>query len=179
MSYQLAAAWRRPFVGEAKEPAGHAAAGPEVHRLLTDPAGNPLDPTKLQAGELVRVALLVRLPSTLDSGRWGYLAVTDRLPAGLEAVDPELASSTSVAEVGPRHPFSELLRWGSGEPTHVELRDDRVSLYFDRVNDDTLAATYLARATTPGHFVMPPAMAELMYEPGSVGWSEALDVAVR
>jgi uncharacterized protein YfaS (alpha-2-macroglobulin family) len=84
-----------------------------------------------------------------------------------------------VAEVGPKHPFSELLRWGAGDPSHVELRDDRVNLYFDRVNDDTLAATYLARATTPGTFVMPPAMAELMYEPESGGWSEALLVTVR
>lgn len=179
ISYQLTASWRRPFAGDTKVAAGHEQAGPEVHRLITDPAGNPVDLTRLDAGALVRVALLVRLPSALPRERRGYLALTDRLPAGLEAVDPELASSASVAEVGPKHPFSELLRWGAGEPSHVELRDDRVSLYFDRVNDDTFAATYLARATTPGTFVMPPAMAELMYEPESGGWSEALQVTVR
>jgi uncharacterized protein YfaS (alpha-2-macroglobulin family) len=179
ISYQLAASWRRPFVSDAKVAAGHETAGPEVHRLITDPSGNPLDLSRLEAGALVRVALLVRLPSGLASDRRGYLALTDRLPAGLEAVDPELASSAAVAEVGPKHPFSELLRWGAGDPSHVELRDDRVNLYFDRVNDDTLAATYLARATTPGTFVMPPAMAELMYEPESGGWSEALLVTVR
>jgi uncharacterized protein YfaS (alpha-2-macroglobulin family) len=49
----------------------------------------------------------------------------------------------------------------------------RVNLYFDRTYSKTLYATYLARATTRGKYTLPPASGEIMYEPGSEGWSDA------
>jgi hypothetical protein len=38
--------------------------------------------------------------------------------------------------------------------------------------DEFVAGSYMIRATTPGRFVAPPAMAELMYEPDSTGYSK-------
>ncbi len=180
VSYQLAASWRRPLFEGPVPAASRMTTGPDVHRVITDPLGKTLDPSHIKAGDTVRVALLVRMPEGLQRDRYGYLAVTDRLPAGFEPVDPDLATVASAPDIGPRHPFADLLRWGGGgEPSHVELRDDRVQIYFDQLNDDTVVATYLARAVTPGDFVLPPAMAELMYEPSSVGWSDAGKVSVQ
>jgi hypothetical protein len=54
---------------------------------------------------------------------------------------------------------------------HRELHDDRVS-YFARVLwTGTYRASYVARATTAGSFVAPPAYAEEMYNPALQGRS--------
>ena len=55
---------------------------------------------------------------------------------------------------------------------HKEIRDDRV-VYFARVLwKGNYTATYVARATTAGTFVRPPAHAEEMYNPSLGGRSE-------
>jgi uncharacterized protein YfaS (alpha-2-macroglobulin family) len=55
---------------------------------------------------------------------------------------------------------------------HQEIRDDR-AVYFVRVLErGTYTATFVARATTAGTFVHPPAHAEEMYNPSLGGRSE-------
>jgi uncharacterized protein YfaS (alpha-2-macroglobulin family) len=179
VAYQLRASWRRPLQGAEALSATRAAKGPSVYRVFTDAKGRDLDIAAVRAGDVVRVALLVKLPEgELDRDRLGYLAVTDRLPAGFEPVQPDLATVASAPDLEERHPFSSWLSYGN-EASHVELRDDRVHIYFDRVWGSAVAATYLARATTPGEFVLPPAAAELMYEGDSTGYSDAGRVTIR
>ena len=86
----------------------------------------------------------------------------------------------SAPEIQKEHPFHEgLTSWG-GSASHVDVRDDRVNVYFDHVYGGNAAyATYLVRATTPGEFTLPAARGELMYEPGSEGYSEGGRVIVR
>jgi hypothetical protein len=160
--------------------AATAESGPEVYRVYTRPDGSAVDLEQLTAGELLRVALLVRMPTGPDIKR-GYLAITDRLPAGFEAVQPDLATVASAPELGSAHPLANLLAYPQSTASHVEMRDDRVQLYFDRVSDYArdVAATYLVRVTTPGTFALPPAMAELMYQPDSLSYSEGGKVAIR
>ncbi|MEL7363242.1 MAG: hypothetical protein AAFN13_14300, partial [Bacteroidota bacterium] len=67
--------------------------------------------------------------------------------------------------------------WGSFN--HTELRDDRVLLFADYLRRGEHTYTYLARATTPGTFVHPPAQAELMYEPEVNGRTATGTVVVR
>jgi hypothetical protein len=93
-------------------------------------------------------------------------------------MEPDLWTVARAPELGEEHPMADMLRWGSSEASHVELRDDRVLLYFDRVWGEYVAGTYLIRATTPGHYTVPPAMGELMYEPDSTGYSTAAEVTV-
>lgn len=178
VAFQVEAAWRRPLAGSETLAETRAARGPSVYRVFTDPKGRPVDLGAVKAGDVVRVALLVKLPSEVDRERLGYLAVTDRLPAGFEPVQPDLSTVASAPDLDERHPFAGYLMYGS-EASHVELRDDRVHVYFDRVWGGEVAATYLARATTPGEFVLPPAAAELMYEGDSTGYSEAGRVVIR
>ena len=152
--------------------------GPSVYRVITDPRGGAVDLGNVKAGDLLRVALFARLPE-IDSDRRGYVALTDRLPSGFEPVQPDLATVARAPEIEEHHPFASTLRWSSAEANHIELRDDRVSVYFDRVWGDSVAATYLVRATTPGVFVLPAAAGELMYEPDSVGYTDAGQVTIR
>ena len=52
------------------------------------------------------------------------------------------------------------------------MRDDRVVYSATILWRGTYTATYVARATTPGTFIKPPAHAEEMYNPGVRGRSD-------
>lgn len=153
--------------------------GPSVYRVYTTATGAPLDVAQVKAGDMVRVALRVEVPE-IDPWRASHLAVTDMLPAGFQPVIEGLASNSGPPSLDETHPFHEgLSQWGS-TPSHVDVRSDRVNVYFDRVYGGRAAyATFLVRAVTPGDFLAPPARGELMYEPGSEGYSESTRVVVR
>jgi acyl-CoA synthetase (AMP-forming)/AMP-acid ligase II len=55
---------------------------------------------------------------------------------------------------------------------HVEMRDSRVVIFADHLPPGVHVTSFVARATTPGVFVMKPARGELMYEPEVWGRSE-------
>jgi uncharacterized protein YfaS (alpha-2-macroglobulin family) len=152
--------------------------GPSVYRVISDPRGGSVDLSKIKAGTLLRVALFARLPE-LDEERRGYVALTDRLPAGFEPVQPDLATVASAPEIESHHPFADALRWNSSEVNHIEMHDDSVSIYFDRPWGDSVAATFLVRATTPGIFALPAAVGELMYEADGLGYSDAGEVTIQ
>src|SRR5690606_29828405 len=101
--------------------------GPEIYRVFTRPDGSPVDLAAVKHGELLRVALLMRLGS--GERQRAYLAVTDRLPAGFEPVDTDLDTVASAPDIDERHPFAELLRWSYDRPSHLELHADRVHVY--------------------------------------------------
>ena len=144
--------------------------------------GKPI--ISVREGQLVRVRLRVTVKSDRD-----FVAVEDPLPAGLEAVDLNLRTSAALkppewarkqlADDAQRTQRS-LLPWGWWSPwEHTEMRDDRV-LYFAR----TLARgswdiSYVARATTAGVFVRPPAHVEEMYNPAVHGRSDGGWFTVR
>jgi uncharacterized protein YfaS (alpha-2-macroglobulin family) len=50
-------------------------------------------------------------------------------------------------------------------PKRLDVRDDRVVVVCDVVAGKS-AWTYLARAVTPGEYVVPPVRGECMYDPG-------------
>lgn len=176
IAFEVRAAWRRP---SAADEAFRTARGPMVYRLYTDAKGGPVDLAKVRPGDVLRVALLARRPTSVDPARFGYVAITDRLPAGFEPVQQDLATVAAQPEIDDAHPLAAWLRYADERPSHLELHDDRVNVYFDGANGDDVAATYLVRATTPGRFAIPPATAELMYEPDSLGATEPSQVVVR
>ncbi len=181
-AFALETHYRRPLAAQGSRVARRAVNGVSIHRVFTDPKGNPIDLANVKAGSLVRIALQIQLPK-LDSYRLSYVAITDRLPGGFEPVDTDLATTANVPDLGAEHPFHEGLTGYGGSASHVDVRDDRVQLYFDRVHvggsGRTVHATYVARATTPGKFVIPPARGELMYENDSEGWSDAGVVEIK
>jgi uncharacterized protein YfaS (alpha-2-macroglobulin family) len=146
-------------------------------------------------GEIVRVRLRVTVPADRQ-----FVVLDDALPAGLEAIDLSLRTAGGIPGPGAGRAANDYFvnanageadegdsgdggdddrwyygSWDSGwwSPfDHKEMRDDRV-LYFATVLwKGTYTATYLARATTPGTFVRPPAQAEEMYNPAVRGRSD-------
>jgi len=176
-SFMVSARWRREAASEEGGSASLAATtsknGPDLYRVITDVKGRAVDFDAVAPGQVLRVVLLARMPEHLAYERRGYLALTDRLPAGFEAMQPDLWTVATVPELDAGHPLYETLQWTGSNASHVELRDDRAHFYFDEFWGEWVHATYLVRATTPGRFTAPPAMAELMYEPDSAGYSEA------
>ncbi len=145
-------------------------------------------------GELVRVRLRITVPADRQ-----FVAMEDLLPAGLEAVDVSYRTSS---ELGPfvkgtpeqnevrrpdsrRGPLWQNLLYGNWDggwwsPWEVkEMRDDRVFFFSRQLWSGTYDATYLARATTAGTFVRPPAHAEEMYNAAVQGRSDGGIFSVR
>jgi uncharacterized protein YfaS (alpha-2-macroglobulin family) len=132
--------------------------------------------TSVREGDLVRV----RLRITVNGDR-EFVAVEDPLPAGLEAVDLNLRTSAALqapawaqrADARRSRRSGASQYWGWWSPwEHTEMRDDRV-LYFSRqLGRGSWDISYVARATTAGRFVRPPAHAEEMYNPAVHGRSD-------
>jgi uncharacterized protein YfaS (alpha-2-macroglobulin family) len=120
----------------------------------------------IKAGARVRI----RLTMVADNRRY-HVALVDPLPAGLEIINPALAVSGSI----PQDPNSEESRygwwWWWTWYEHQNMRDERAEVFTSLLWDGVFEYTYVARATTPGTFVVPPAKAEEMYSPEVFGRS--------
>jgi uncharacterized protein YfaS (alpha-2-macroglobulin family) len=142
---------------------------------------------RFTGGDLVLADLVIVTPSPRD-----FVVVDDPLPAGFEAVDSHLATTSSRLDVGQ-----------SGEPpcaeceddegrdelaaghtffedyTQRELRDDRVLFFIDHMQAGMYHYRYLARATTLGKFVLPSTRVEEMYTPETFGRNGATLVNIE
>ncbi|NUP11439.1 MAG: hypothetical protein HOW73_35790 [Polyangiaceae bacterium] len=152
--------------------------GPSVHRLYLDEAGNPLDPGAIPIGTLVRVVLAIHAPIELPQEQRQYLALTDPIPAGFEPVDPRLMAF-EPSDDQPNVAIQKLVGTALSSPDHVDLRDDRVQVYVDEMDGDTVVTSYLARATTKGRFIARPTFAEWMYVPDGDGRGAGTEVVVQ
>jgi alpha-2-macroglobulin len=107
-----------------------------------------------RAGDVVRVRVTLVTPEDRH-----HLALSERLPAGLEAINMRLATSSGKAQ-------ADEDRSHDWRPVpYQEIRDDRVSYFTERLSDGVEVMEFLARATTAGTFVVPSANAEEMYQP--------------
>ncbi|HEV2862268.1 MAG TPA: alpha-2-macroglobulin family protein [Pyrinomonadaceae bacterium] len=113
----------------------------------------------VRAGARVRVRV-----SVLNPARRYHVALVDPMPAGLEALNPELATTGSLpAETGTHRVFM----WAWYE--HQNLRDERAEAFTSLLWEGEHEYSYFTRATTPGLFVVPPPRAEEMYSPETFG----------
>jgi uncharacterized protein YfaS (alpha-2-macroglobulin family) len=142
--------------------------------------------TSVAEGDLVRVRLRLTVPSTRT-----FVVLDDALPAGLEAVDLSLQTAEKLPGPGVKHDEDQQEQgeaanwygfWDAGwwSPfDHREIRDDRVVYAATMLWPGTYTASYVARATTPGTFIKPPAHAEEMYNPAVYGRSDGGTFVVR
>jgi alpha-2-macroglobulin len=126
----------------------------------------------IKAGARVRVRLTMVAPS-----RRYHVALVDPIPAGLEAMNPELAVTGSI----PQDPKESTNRfwWWRVWYEHQNMRDERVEAFASLLWDGVYTYSYVARATTPGAFVVPPSKAEEMYHPETFGRSATDRVIVE
>ncbi|MEL6345987.1 MAG: alpha-2-macroglobulin family protein [Myxococcota bacterium] len=121
-------------------------------------------------GALVRVRLTVTTEEALN-----YIAIDDLLPAGLEPLNAALKTTQSVKAA----PLSPAAVRGAGLLSYQEIRDHRVAFYADALPAGTVEYQYVARATTPGTFLRPPASVEAMYKTEIRGSTEIDEVTIR
>ncbi|WP_234022507.1 alpha-2-macroglobulin family protein [Sorangium cellulosum] len=164
-----------------------AIAPEDLAAALGGAAGAAPPSLSFAGGDLVLGELLVVTPSPRD-----FVVIDDPLPAGLEAIDARLATSARSLDVDAAEAEAEAAAGGDDdqddlratgrayEPSRFvrEVRDDRVLFFVDHMAAGMYRYRYLARATTLGAFVVPPARAEEMYVPEVFGRTGATTVKV-
>lgn len=132
----------------------------------------------VNAGELVIVDLIFESAEPRER-----IVLDDPLPAGLEALDYDLDTTSQAnrdAESRPSDPKSSWLGTTFREArSRREVRDDRVVTTFDKIEPGMYRVHYLARATSIGSFVMPPTRIEAMYAPEVYGRTAAGVLTVK
>jgi alpha-2-macroglobulin len=137
-----------------------------TYEAIDDPADvkqNADGSWTIKSGSRVRVRLQMIAPA-----RRYHVALVDNLPAGVEIINPDLAVSKST-EVTDSKEFQGSSRWFD----HQNLRDNRTEAFTSLLWEGNWNYSYIARATTPGIFVVPPAKAEEMYSPETFGRSKS------
>ena len=135
-------------------------------RRFTDLKGKTI--SRIRAGSAFKVQITVRTNQTLL-----HLDVEDPIPAGCEPIDETL--NTSQQGLAPPSnswsPFTGAVLDLSWYLQHVDLRDDRVSLYSYSLPPGTYRYSYLAQATVPGTYTVAPTHASEAFFPEVFGRS--------
>ncbi len=149
-------------------PADHGFTVSRVYEAVDDPSDVKRDADgtwHVKAGAKVRVRVAMIVPA-----RRYHVALVDPLPAGFEAMNSDLAVTGAVpSDPKSASPGRGPWWWFGTWYEHQNLRDERVEAFASLVWDGVYDYTYVARATTPGTFVVPPSKAEEMYAPETFG----------
>jgi hypothetical protein len=147
-----------------------------VYEPLDDPDDVVLDEEgvwRIKAGARVRVKITL-----VANTRRYHVALVDPLPAGLEIINPALAVSENVP-TDPNEQQGRWWWWWWPWYEHQNLRDERAEAFTSLLWEGVYSYSYVARATTPGEFVVPPTKAEEMYTPEVFGRSGSDKVIVE
>jgi hypothetical protein len=147
------------------------------YSLLDDP-GTSIDSAPL--GEVVRITLTV----LTDADR-KFVVVEDALPAGLEPIDPQLKiipldlrqqleEEQQEAVLGPAPDYAApWFAWYYNPWDDVQIRDERLVLFADRLPAGVHEYVFYARATTPGDYFVAPTVVEESFFPEVFGRSDS------
>ena len=133
------------------------------------------DPMRLERGELVRIDLYVQLPAARN-----FVVVDDPVPGGLEPVNRDLATASTVDAEKGEFLRSDASYWftcndwrGFGSSYwsfyHRELRHHAARFFADYLPAGNYHLSYVAQAIAPGEFQVLPTHAEEMYDPDIFG----------
>ncbi len=146
---------------------------------------------EIKAGSRVKVTLTMLAPA-----RRYHVALVDPLPAGLEAENAALRGTAPAAATSGSTSRGPIHHRGRGRVSidtgyaphwwrmwgrwyeHHNIRDERVEAFASLLDAGVHTFEYTARATTPGHFIVPPLKAEEMYAPETFGRSTGDHVRV-
>jgi uncharacterized protein YfaS (alpha-2-macroglobulin family) len=124
--------------------------------------------TEAMMGDIITVRLTVTIPETIY-----YFVLEDPLPAGTEALDTSLLTTTRAVE-GPqlRPQYDPYYWWYWWIWDHTEIRDEQVNLYADYIPPGTYVYSYQVQATVPGKFQTMPSHGYAFYFPEVFGRSD-------
>lgn len=135
------------------------------YSLLNDPDATPI--TQAPVGEPVQVTLTIIAPNDLH-----YVVVEDPIPAGADAVNPELETTSQVGtqpELSRERPLSQ--GWGWWWFSNIEMRDEKVVLYATYLPRGTYQFNYVIYPGLAGEYNVIPATAQEFYFPDVYGRS--------
>ena len=134
---------------------------------------NRPDLTKVGVGGTIQVRLTIIAPHDLY-----YVVVEDPFPAGCEAIDTTLAT-TSLTDLEPglyrqseRGGWPRFYWWWWRWYTRSELRDEKLALFANYLPAGTYTYQYTLRATVPGEYHVLPTSAHEFYFPEVFGRSD-------
>ncbi|MBN1563509.1 MAG: Ig-like domain-containing protein [Anaerolineae bacterium] len=113
------------------------------YSLLNDPDHAAIE--SAEVGEAVQVSITIIAPNNLH-----YVVIEDPIPAGADAVNPNLTTSQQVGtrpNLSRDNPYRQ--GWGWWWFSNIEMRDEKVVMY----------ATYLPRGTYQFNYVIYPGLA--------------------
>jgi len=120
----------------------------------------------------VKLGASVKVKLTMvTTNRRYHVALVDKLPAGFEALNPALAVTGTMGYDEAMGNDDDGYWWTRYWYEHQNLRDERVEAFTSLLWEGEYTYSYIARATTPGIFVIPPLKAEEMYSPEVFGRS--------
>ena len=149
------------------EPADYGFVVARTYEGIDDPKDVTRDASgtwHIKAGARVRIKL-----SMANENRRYHVALVDPLPAGLEPMNPALATTGPLPRSTIKPANDRYGWWSRPWYEHQNLRDERVEAFASMLWEGVHAYEYVARATTPGTFVVPPPKAEEMYMPETFG----------
>jgi uncharacterized protein YfaS (alpha-2-macroglobulin family) len=148
-------------------PAEHGFAVSRTYEAVDEPSDVRQDKSgvwHIRRGATVRVRV-----GMVARARRYHVALVDPIPAGLEPLNPALATTESI----PRDPKAARggvpWWWGGAWYEHQNLRDERAEAFTSLLWDGVYDYVYYARATTPGTFIVPAPKAEEMYAEETFG----------
>jgi|GEM_PF-1780864 len=125
-------------------------------------------------GSTIRVQIRVTAPQDLF-----YLTLEDPLPAGAEAVDSSLQTTSQLAQIQNTSKIPAGTNDLTWYVTHTDLRDNRTVLFLDYLPAGTYQYTYLIHCDTQGVFHMLPTHVQEDYFPEVFGRSNGSYFTVR
>jgi uncharacterized protein YfaS (alpha-2-macroglobulin family) len=140
--------------GVPMQPPADASHGIQIRRRYLTTEGGEIPNNTVRSGDLVLVEITLQ-SSVPETG----LAIEDMLPAGLEIENARL--STSAKESDTVDDRGDKTPRFAGD--RIDARDDRMVM-IGSMPAAIARCSYLARAVTPGIYILPPVRAEAMYD---------------
>ncbi|MEM7330938.1 MAG: hypothetical protein AAF490_02520, partial [Chloroflexota bacterium] len=135
-----------------------------------DPESNLCEPIdQIEAGEQVRVELTITVANDML-----YAVIDDPIPAGTEAIDPNL--ETSSPQFGAVAQPNQYQRgyWGYWVFNQIQFQDEQVSFIAPFLPSGTYQYTYFLQAVLPGEYQVMPTFARQTYMPDVNGRSDGM-----
>jgi len=142
------------------------------YTLADDDTNTPINAA--QVGDLIRVRLTVIAPTDLN-----FVIVDDPIPAGTDAIDPNLNISPQVGtqpEIERDDPLNT--GWGWWYFSNIEFRDERVVMYATYLPAGTYEFVYTIRAGLPGTYSVIPPTASEAYFPEVYGRGDGISFTI-
>lgn len=140
----------------------------------------------LKRGDLIKVDLFISIPTARN-----FVVVDDPLPGGLETVNRDLATASSVDDAQAQYDqqggslwfkYNDWQEFSVGSYWNFynrEMKHDAVRFYADYLTAGNYHLSYMAQVISDGTFSALPTRAEEMYDPDIYGRGSGAELTIK